>query len=411
MSQFRRCWPWWRWLLTGLSVLGLTLSAYLSWHYLEGGSVIGCGVGSPCDQVLGSRWSSVAGVLPVSGLAVGTYLAMLMAVCFIGTATEMSVRRLAWRAMLVLVGAAAGSAVWFVIVQKWIVGAFCPYCMATHITGLLLAILIIWQAPRQLDDSSKVPVQDVSSTTRRRVIGRLSAMGFASVGLALAGIMAICQATITPPPKYRAGESKQNLPVIDSHNAPLIGSPDAPYVVNLLFDYKCPHCQQLHFMLNEVVRRYNGKLAFVLCPTPLNTECNPYIPQDVDEFKGSCELAKISLTVWVARREAFPAFDLWLFSLESGDHWQPRSIEAAKAKAAELVGQAKFDAALTDPWIAQYLQTSIRIYGDTVQSASNPQRANAVPKMVFGSRWVIPEPNDADDLVLILQNSLGVPKP
>ena len=76
ITRSRRSWPWWRWVLTGLSGLGLVLSAYLSWHYLIGGTVIGCGGGSPCDQVLNSRWSSVGGVLPVSGLAAGAYLAM-----------------------------------------------------------------------------------------------------------------------------------------------------------------------------------------------------------------------------------------------------------------------------------------------------------------------------------------------
>jgi protein-disulfide isomerase len=184
---------------------------------------------------------------------------------------------------------------------------------------------------------------------------------------------------------------------------PLVGSPKAVYVVTLLFDYKCPHCQQLHFLLDEVVRRYDGKLAFALCPAPLNRECNPYIPRDVDEFKDSCELAKIGLAVWVAKREAFPAFDQWMFSHESGDRWQPRSVDAARAKAVELVSQAKFDAALADPWIDQYLQTSIRIYGDT--------GGKAIPKLVFGSRWVNPQSNDPDDLVMILRDSLGVPTP
>jgi len=398
--------------VTGLSTLGLALSAYLSWHYLVGGSVIGCGGGSPCDQVLNSRWSSIAGVLPVSGLAAGAYLAMLVASFFMGPATEVPVRRLAWRAMLVLVGTAAGSAVWFIIVQKWFIGSFCPYCMATHITGLLLATLAVWQASKQTVNDSTAPADDVvSSAAPRRIIGRMPALGFASVGLILAGIMAACQVHFVPPAAYRAGESKDDLPAIDVHNAPLIGSPDAPYVVNLLFDYNCPHCQQLHLMLDEAVRRYKGKLAFALCPTPLNSHCNPYVPLDVDEFKTSCELAKIGLAVWVARREAFPAFDRWMFSYETGDRWQPRSPDAARATAVELVGQTKFDAALADPWLARYLQTSIRIYGDTVQSASNPRRANAVPKLVFGSRWVIPEPNDADELVSILHDSLGVPSP
>jgi protein-disulfide isomerase len=351
--------------------------------------------------------------LPVSGLAAGAYLAMLVSSLFLGPATEAPVRRLAWRTMLVLVGAAAGSAVWFIIVQKWIIGSFCPYCMATHITSLLLATLVIWRAPKQCDDdatdfalTNPTPVQDVLPASSRRVIGLLPAIGVPFVGLALAGIMAACQVRFVPPAVYRDGVSKNKLPVIDPHAAPLLGSPDAPYVVNLLFDYQCPHCQQMHFMIDEAIRRYGGKLAFALCPTPLNTQCNPYIPRDVAEFKYSCELAKVGLAVWLARREAFPAFDQWMFSFESGDRWHPRSLDTARAKATELVGQAKFDAALTDPWIDRYLQTSIRIYGETIQNGNN-----AVPKLVFGSRWVIPQPNDPDNFVLILQDRLAVPRP
>jgi uncharacterized membrane protein/protein-disulfide isomerase len=399
MTPGRRSWPWWRWVLTGLIALALALSSYLNWHQLMGGSVIGCGGGSPCEQVLNSRWSVVGRVLPVSGLATGAYLAMLIASLSIGPATEPPVRRLAWRAMLVLVAAAAGSAVWFIIVQKWMVGAFCPYCMSTHICGLLLAALVIWQAPRQFDGDSPV----VSSTASRRIIRPLPAIGFALVGLVLAGILAVCQMAFAPAAVYRGGESQGNLSAVDPRDAPLVGSPKARYIVTLLFDYKCPHCQQLHFLLDEAVRRYDGKLAFALCPSPLNRECNPYIPRDVDEFKDSCELAKIGLAVWVARREVFPAFDQWMFSHESGDRWQPRGLDAARAKAVELVGQAKFDAALADPWIDRYLQSSVRIYGDT--------GGKAVPKLVFGARWVNPQPYDAGDLVTILHESLGVPNP
>ncbi|HLP78531.1 MAG TPA: hypothetical protein VK327_16625, partial [Candidatus Paceibacterota bacterium] len=177
-------------------------------------------------------------------------------------------------------------------------------------------------------------------------------------------------------------------------------------VVTLLFDYKCPHCQQLHFMLDEVVRRYGGKLAFALCPTPLNTRCNPYIPLDVPAFEGSCELARVGLAVWRAKPEAFPAFELWMFTMESGDRWHPRSLDAAKARAIELVGRTKFEAAWADPWIDRYQETSMRIFGETAQGGNM-----AIPKMVFGSRWVVPQPNDADDLIQILQDSLAVPKP
>jgi uncharacterized membrane protein len=422
MVRFRQPWPWWRWILTGLSALALALSSYLAWHYVVGGSVIGCSGGSPCDQVLGSRWSTIGGVLPVSGLASGTYLAMLLASFNLGPATEAPVRRMAWRAMLILAGAAAGSAVWFTIVQKWVIGAFCPYCMATHISGLVLAALVIWRAPREFDDDSTgltrtnsarkaktdaaiaAPAQEASLVAARRIIRPLPAFGLALIGLTLAGILATSQVAFIPRAVFRSGESPENnLTAIDLHTVPLFGSPDSLHTVILLFDYECPHCQKVHSMLDEAIRRYDGKLAFVLCPAPLNTHCNPYIPFDVDAFKDSCELTKIALAVYVAKREAFSDFDHWMFSPEPGQVWHPRSPEAAKAKAVELVGQQRFDAARSDPWIAKYLQTSIQIFGET--------GGDAVPKLVFGSHWVNPEPNDVNDLVSILQASLAMPKP
>jgi protein-disulfide isomerase len=316
---------------------------------------------------------------------------MLVAGFFIGPATAVPDRRLAWGAILILIGAASGSAVWFIIVQEWVIGAFCPYCMATHVTGLLLAGLVLWRAPNQFDDA-----------TRRSVIA------YPLIGLALAGIAAACQIAITPPPVYRGGELQIALPAIDPHSVPLIGSPDAPYVVTLLFDYRCPHCQELHAMLDEAIHRYDGKLAIALCPAPLNNECNPYISREVDEFKDSCEVAKVGLAVWVANREAFGDFDRWIFSPDPGKPWQARSLGAARAKAVELLGQARFDAALADPWIARFMQDSVRTFGDTINADG---RGSAVPKLVFGSRWVTPQPRDANDLILILRNSLGVPRP
>jgi uncharacterized membrane protein len=377
-----RSWPWWRWVFTGLIALALALSGYLSWHSLVGGPVIGCGSGHPCEQVLSSRWSAIGGVLPVSGLAAGAYLAMLVASLSIGPATPAPVRRLAWGALLVLVGAAAGSAVWFTIVQKWLIGAFCLHCMATHVIGLLLAALVLWRAP---------------------VLRPLSSV---LVGLVLAGILAACQVGFAPRAVYRGGESQDSLPALDAGAVPLVGAPDAPYVVTLLFDYKCPHCQQMHFLLDEAIRRYDNKLAFALCPTPLDRQCNPYILRDVEEYKGSGELAKVGLAVWVAQREAFDAFNRWMYSLESGDRWRPRSLDAARAKAVELVGQAQFEAARADPWIDRYLTTCLRIYRATLQSGNG-----GVPKLIFGSRWAIPQPVDGDDLVRILQAGLAVPMP
>ncbi len=412
--SIQRSWPWWRWLLIGLNTLALVLSAIMSWHYLKGGSMVGCSGESPCEQVLNSRWSTLAGVIPISGLAVGIYLAMLIASLFIGQKTEVQIRHLAWKVMLILAGAVTGSAIWFTILQKWVIGDFCPYCMTAHVTGVLLAALVIWRAISEFEDLSNNSTQKNHTMTKRnistaipiRIIRPMQVVGLVLIGLVLAGSLAAFQVVFTPPAEHRDGKSQDKFPAIDYHAVPMVGSPDAPYVVTLLFDYQCPHCQRLHFSLDEVIRHYSGKVAFALAPVPLNPHCNQYIPQEAEAFKNSCELASIGLAVWVAKRDAFSSFENWMFSFESGSHWRPRTLEAAKAKAVELVGQARFDAAMTNPWLEQYLQTCVQIYGKTIHNGRG-----GVPKLIFGSRWVIPETYSADDLILILKNSLDVPKP
>ena len=412
-SRLQRSWPLWRWILTVLNIMALVLSIILSWHYLEGGSMVGCGGGSPCEQVLNSQWSTIAGIIPISGLAVGVYLALFFTSLFIGPATEASIRRLAWGVMLILAGSVAGSAIWFTILQKWFIGRFCPYCMTTHITGLILAILVIWRAIKEFSKQSnnilltnQVKVKNMSHDTTKHTVLPVSVIGRAMIGFVLAGLMAVLQISFTSSQVSRNGKTEEKMPAIDYHAAPIVGSPDAPYIVTMLFDYQCPHCQKLHFLLNEAINRYDGKLAFALCPAPLNTECNPFIPQDTDAFKNSCELARIGMAVWFVSREAFPAFENWMFTFETGDSWRPRSLETTRAKAVELIGQEKFDAALADPWIGKYIQTCIGIYGQTIQSGKG-----GVPKLIFGSHWVIPQLYNVDDLVMILQKNLAVPKP
>ena len=373
-------------MLTALNMIALVLSVVLSWHYLKGGAMPGCDGTSACEQVLGSRWSVIAGRIPVSSLAMGAYLAMFIAILHTGPSTEGPLRRLAWAVLLIFAGSVAGMAIWFTIVQKWIIGEFCPYCLTVHITGIIMAVVIIWQARKS----------DPSLPAIKLIIG----------GLILTGIIAASQAIFTPKVVYREGRSQASQPAMAYHDVPMVGSPDAPYVIKMLFDYNCPHCQKIHLLLHDAVSRYAGKLAFALCPAPLNTECNTYIPHNADAFKNSCELARIGLAVWVAKREAFPAFDQWMYSSEPGDKWHPRSVEAAKMKAVKLVGRTEFVTALSSPWVAQYIQSCIKIYGHTIQNGNG-----GVPKLIFGSRWVIPDAGNATDLVDILQKSLAIPKP
>lgn len=389
-------WPAWRIAIACLSSLALILSVMLSWHFLKGGAMIGCDGGSPCQQVLNSKWSVIAGVLPISGLAAGIYLALLFAVFFSVPGEDLQVRKLAWRSMIVLSGAIIGSALWFTILQKWFIGSFCPYCMTTHITGVILSLMIIVRATREPDFES--PQKKLFLKSRHIAF-------LALAGLTLSVMLAIMQVISTPESAFDEGESQNMLPELDYENVPLVGFSYAPYKINVLFDFQCPHCQELHFMLEDVIKKYEGKVAFALCPAPLDSDCNPYVSGTNEAFRNSCELARIALAIWIADPSSFRQFGEWMFTYETGDRWNPRSPEAATAKAIEIVGAESFSKAFKDPWIEMYISKSIQMYGQTIQNGRG-----GIPKMISGSRWVIPQASNADELIKILQNTLELPE-
>ena len=41
--------------------------------------------------------------------------------------------------------AIAGSALWFIYLQLFVLKAMCPYCMTGHVLGLLLVVILIWR--------------------------------------------------------------------------------------------------------------------------------------------------------------------------------------------------------------------------------------------------------------------------
>jgi len=379
-----------------LNIIALVISIILSWHYIKGGTIPGCDGSGACSEVLSSKWSAIGGMLPVSGLAMGAYLTMLIAIFYTGPDAEVQVSRLAWTVLLILAGAIFGIAIWFTIVQKWIIGEFCPYCMTEHTIGALTAVIIIRQAIENR-------VQQKTNTTTRS----LKIIPLVTGGLLIAGIIAISQIILAPKAVYQEGTTQQAaLPEVSFTEGPIVGSKTAPYLIKVLFDYNCPHCRKLHGMFDDIISRYKSKIAFILCPAPLSTQCNQYIPFDVDAYKSSCNLAKIGMAVWLADHKAFADYDKWIFAADNGFDWQPRTQEEAEEKAIQLIGADKFNAALASPWVEQYIHTTVKLYGQTVQTGNG-----GVPKLMFGEHWITPEITTPEELLGIMQQGLELPAP
>lgn len=167
--------------------------------------------------------------------------------------------------------------------------------------------------------------------------------------------------------------------------------------ITLLFDFQCIHCRRLHRVLPELAARSGGRI--LLCPVPLSSACNPYIPASgIDRFAGSCPLTRYALAVWYARPDAYA--DYWDWLLGGGDEHAQIAPAEAENRARALLG-AGFEAALTDPRIDAYLRKVEELFGRTSSSGKG-----GVPRLIRGQRWLVPETDDADELIELIRTEL-----
>jgi len=324
------------WLLRGLTVAGLIIAGYLtivSW--ILGGVPLGCGAETGCGEVLASKWARLWG-MPVSAVAMAVYIILLAALTKVRAASPASANRRPWWIVQISAIVIAGAAAWFIALQWLVVDAFCPWCMADHSVGVLIALITFGGGPV-------------------KVSGRIGAIGLGVVLVAgLAGAQMSDQGKV-----HHLDPTTPNANVSDPFSgAPCIGSVDAPHTVYIMLDYCCPHCRVTHDFLRQIMESQPDRYRLVLLPMPLNPACNPHTEFDSKRFAHACTLARIALAVWRADRGTFEAFDRWLYEPEL-----PRDPELAKLEAIRVSGAARFAAAQGDPWVDQTLKQYIDAWG------------------------------------------------
>ncbi len=358
----------------------LALAGWMLFHSLTGVRMVGCGAGSGCDSVMGSPWAYVLGGVPVSLPAAVAYLLLCLCVLFFGGETEedRSLDRILWPMMLVLAGSIVGAALWFCYLQLFVLHAFCKYCTLLHLLGCVLAGWILLAG---------------------RPFGRLRNRSWFVVGLLAAALFAIVQSRTLPAAAYDAGRTEVALPSFSEGEIPVLGPSDAPDELTLLFDFQCNHCRRLHRVLPDLLEKAGGQYRIRLCPVPLSSACNPYIPSSgIDRFVGSCQLTRYALAVWYARPDAYEAY--WDYLLGSGDERAAIAPADAEARAGELLGD-DFESAIQNPRIDAYLRKVEELFGRTSSS-----QKSGVPRLIRGQHWLVPETDQADELLELIRLSL-----
>ncbi len=390
--------PWLKGLIALLCLIAAGMSLWLSVEKWSGriDSLAGCGAGSGCANVLGSKWSVVFGHVPVSAFSF-----LLYVLIFLSLGLNLGARAEAARWFRSLAAwMCLWAAVWFTGLQVWVIGALCPYCMTMHGVGVLLGLTIL------VGEREKRGAQ-------KRGLAMILAV-FCVIGLS------VVQYFGPEPPTHRV-DTVDHL-VGDAGGAddihfmgegsvvtflngrksyrvgvlPHLGAVDAKYVVVEYFDYTCEACREMHIYLEEAVARHPGELAVVVLPIPLNRSCNPNLAEGMKDHENACELARLGLKVWRADPSKFPEFHRNLFEL------QGLPIEAAESMAYGLVGEDKMSAG-DDDWVDAILAQNVRDY--QLLSRKSP----VMPKLLLtGSVVVQGVMKDGQTLESLLKEHLGL---
>lgn len=405
------------WILRLFAIGAAVVSGYLFVVSLQNrGLPPGCGAGSGCADVLTSRWSQLWGI-PVSGPALIVDLA-LFAASFLVTPTRSAATRIAgWATITTAATAILTAAVWFTGLQLFVIHAFCRWCMAAHVLGGVAAAMALWRTPR-MSATPYASLEYEDDDVYGVAIARPPSLrGFYFAGFVAVTAFAMLQmfADSHQPAavqRLEAGENSDTGPgpdrtisilngtlEIKPHEVPMLGSPDAPHLLVLLFDYRCPHCRATHQYLVDGLKTYDQQYGVILMPTPLNSKCNPHWEHTEERFEPSCDIARLALAVWRQAPLSYRTFAAYLFEDET-----PPSLEDARLFADIFIGQRDLGLAAHESWIDRYIKIGTEAFHES--------RAERVPVILSPSfDTIVGLPESERELFSILEQELDLASP
>jgi uncharacterized membrane protein/protein-disulfide isomerase len=422
-----------------LAIIAITVSGYLAYVGLTASKVVGCDAGLfNCDHVLNSQWSQVLGI-PVSVPAVGLYAVVIASIIRLKqTGSEHS--RLAWTTLSILSVTAAMVAAWFVALQVFSIGHFCPYCLVVHGCGFLLATAVLanrprdgWSVPKTLATGFMIagtmvaiqalgPVPDTfviethepseapidvdplggdelfesplgindSPTTARRKYSAISALSWFSIVSVVMVDEVTADAQQAPAPRVvpvSGGRIK-----LDARKWPVWGDVDAKYLIVEMFDYTCEHCQKTHQSIRQAAPLLGNELAVLALPVPLHRNCNDAATNSSPQRADACEIARLAISVWLVDPGKFTVYHDWLLE-------QKRSAGEARMYAETLVDRNALAAELSKGTASKYIAKNVLLYKDA--------GAGVVPKISFPTTTVVGEIGSANSVADLVRQQFG----
>lgn len=379
--------------LAALLVAGFLLSMEIIWVIAKQQTAVPFCSPTPwldCESVLSQpRWSKWFGI-PVSVPAVVLYGLVTIALFMMNTRRSPAVLQRLWWILSFAAPVILLAGGWFVYVQVVQIEKLCLWCLIDHTLGMMLALMLLLFGVGLI---RRVPV----------------ALGVVAVAVLIGGQLAYTPPQVIPVAGdvdnkgiyTEEGPAELSIPmmagyvVLNASQHPVIGRPDAKFMLVEVMDYTCPRCRRLNQTLHEALPRLGPDFAAMVITFPLDTSCNRLIPETEPRHVGACTYAKLAHAVSVLDDEAFEAFHTWLFAQQD----TPGSLtpQTAIEHAATLVDRGRLIELLADPRMDVVIQRDIEL--------GQRMAATALPGLYLGNGMFPDIPEDVDEFVEMIRTA------
>ena len=314
-----------------LSVAGLLLSYVLTrnfYMHLLGGRTTECAITNliDCDRVSASAFSSIAGI-PISVFSFALHL-LFSAIFVSGLFVKSMEARGAFEGIaLVLSFAAALVSVALALISFVIIKALCIYCAVLQIVNVAIFIILLTQVRGKIGKSIRA-IAAIPFLRSRYVVGIvITVLGVCLGGFILANSMEKIghrSASLGSAVLFETYFSKE-VYTFDSEDSPKLGSNRMGVRIVVFSDYNCSYCRSLDKKMRSLVQEFDGNIELVYKFFPLDGQCNPFFPRDVDTT--SCEAAAAAYSAYTQGK--FWEYSSTLFE-NFGNYSQSRLLEYAE---------------------------------------------------------------------------------
>ncbi|MCH8251128.1 MAG: vitamin K epoxide reductase family protein [Planctomycetes bacterium] len=271
-----------------------------------------------------------AGMVHLPAAFLGMVYYSLLGVWLVGVGPPSRGRRWLHLIPLAFMTVGMASSVYFIYIMKWVVEAWCQWCLVTHACNLLVFIAVILMWPRKktghlpvaqtsvTPDGGNVETPVSASAARVAVAPHPSlrilfmtfitgfAILFAEVELVNYKLVArerdlyvaeIQRISGNPRELFEKWQVAEPIGISLRDDEPERSVPHAnprstglPAVCVIVSDFQCPHCKRLaDFLEDQVQPLFAGHLKIVFKHFPLDRSCNRYVSKTL--HKHACRVA------------------------------------------------------------------------------------------------------------------------